>query len=393
MLPFRNVLFWKNDEFQTLKLPKLHHACAGLWHKTQSLNWRSRTFWKLSFAKFAGRRYHGGPSCGVVRCGFVTPLLGLPFPFLCTSVRVMQQLVQMLLHRCCALGFMSDSYEIKLLVCFSSSRVFQEYLNSHFSRGGSSPSKLSRSWYSSGSSRMVGAIRQASKKCIPLRLRVLTGVALCQCRNIGENGSVSWLAGLNQNMACCLPSNVCVHNNNSSVCWWQCHSMPSRNPVGIQSRIRSVVEFRRIRVKNSKWKEVMPIFSKKRVLDQEITHAGQVAWTARQLWQKKIGSRLGNVRFRLEEACGVVQGLAGKDDFGRCEVGGAWEKVALWPERYEEGPCSRSSCVDKAGPGCGVRCLMIALARSLELPSPGTPNFAVVGRQNLCCWLDERNNT
>ena len=101
----------------------------------------------------------------------------------------------------------------------------------------------------------------------------------------------------------------------------------------------------------------------------------------------KTNSRLDH-DWETEEACCVVQGLVGKR-----ELGGAWEKAALRPERYEEGPCSRSTSVDKAWPGCGVRCLMIARARSLELRSPSTPNFAVVGRQNLCCWLDERNNT
>ena len=37
-------------------------------------------------------------------------------------------------------------------------------------------------------------------------------------------------------------------------------------------------------------------------------------------------------------------------------------------------------------PGCGVRCLMLVRARSLELRSAGAPNFNVVGRKNLC-WL------
>ena len=59
------------------------------------------------------------------------------------------------------------------------------------------PLKLSRLSYASGSISMVRAIRQASKNCIPGRMRVRIGTAICQCLKTGEKGSVSLFSGIN----------------------------------------------------------------------------------------------------------------------------------------------------------------------------------------------------
>ena len=75
-----------------------------------------------------------------------------------------------------------------------------------------------------------------------------------------------------------------------------------------------------------------------------------------------------------------------KLDFGRKRPGGAWQKAALQPERYEKGWCSRRLT---GRPGCGVQCLMPRISMLL-----GAKTF--VGLLSMPCYttlLDERSST
>ena len=102
------------------------------------------------------------------------------------------------------------------------------------------------------------------------------------------------------------------------------------------------------------------------------------------------GSRLGNVGLRLEEAWCVVRLVAGSliSAAKSLEVRGRRLRYGRRDVKKGGVPLQLRLKIDRAGrPGCGVQCLMLMRARSLELRLAGAPNFNVVRRKKLCCWL------